>query len=113
MSSIDYERLKSPADTTIPFLSRAEPFTTAQLIKDTLIQLGKICKVTKVTNLDAGANLTIRLFSPSGQLVTVPPNSEITIPAWTSYIEINPNAVSGNGLLEMDLVESSEAYQKR
>lgn len=112
MSFIDYERLKSPADTTIPFLSRSEPFTTSQLIKDTLLQFGKLIKIAKITNNDPINNLTVRQFSPSGTLLSLSPSSAIELPAWTSYLEINPNPITGSGVLEMDLVESKDAYQQ-
>jgi len=109
MSAIDSESLKSASDTLISFQERTENFTLAQLRHDTLLEFGKLCKILKIVNNDGLNPLTYRTISPSSTPRTVPPNSEDTLEEWTSYIEINPNAGTGNGTIEMDLVDPKGA----
>jgi hypothetical protein len=110
MSYVDFGRLKSPADQTVPFLIRRIPFTTAQLIIDTQYQFGMLARVVRIVNNDGVNNLTFRLISPSNVLDTVQPNTEATAQEWTSFIEINPNAGTGTGLVEIELVRPEDAY---
>lgn len=110
MSAIDSSRLKSASDEKIPFLSRPEVIGITQIRHDTLLEFGKLTQRIKIVNDDNLNNLTYRTQSPSNVLRTVPPNSDETIEEWTSYIEINPDPASGAGVLEMDLVNSEDAY---
>lgn len=111
MSNVDADVLKSPESENIPFLTRTEDFTTAQLRHDCLLEFSKLLKTTKIVNNDGVNILTYRLQSPSATLRTVPPNSEDTLNEWTSYLEINPNPVTGSGVVEMDLVTPIEAVK--
>lgn len=111
MSYVDFDRLKSPADQTTPFLIRRIPFTTAQVRIDTQYQFGLIARAIRIVNLDGTNNLTWRIISPSNVLETLQPNTEASSLEWTSYIEINPNAVSGDGLVEIELVKPEDAYR--
>lgn len=111
MSAIYPEALKAATDPTISYSSFIENFTTTQIRHDFLLEQGKLSKSVKITNNDGINNVTYRLHSPSDTLRTVPPNSEVTLDDWTSYLEINPNAVTGSGQLEADLVVSKEAYK--
>ena len=112
MSSYNPDELRSPSDPLLPFSTRKEPFTTAQLRFDTMLQFGMLTKEIRIINADGANAVTYRTHSPSEGLSTVPPASDETITDWTSYIEINPNAVSGTGTLEIDLVPIEAAKKK-
>lgn len=111
MSAIISDALKSVSDPLIPFITRPEDFTTVQIRHDSLLEFGKLIRAVKITNNDPLANVTVRTQSPSNVLITVDPSSELIIEGWTSYLEINPNGVSGTGQIEMDLVSSEDAYK--
>lgn len=113
MSQVVPALLKSASDINIPFEEFPQAIGTAQIIIDTLQRMNQLIKSVRVVNDDAIANLTYRTQSPSGILKTVDPSSEVTFDQWGSYIEINPNAVSGTGLLELDLVEPKDAVRHR
>lgn len=112
MSYLQEDKLRSPDSNDIPFTLFAEAGLLVQIRHDTLLEFGKLTKKLHIVNNDTLANLTVRLHSPSGVLRTVPPNSDAVFSEWTSYTEINPNAVTGNFLAEYDMVLSKDAYQK-
>lgn len=112
MSFVDFARLRSANDTTIPFFTIRLPFTTSQVRIDTQYQYSMVAKAIRIVNSDAVNSLTWRTISNSTPLETLEPATEATAREWTSYIEINPNAATGKGLLEIELVKQEDAYQK-
>lgn len=113
MSSVNPSLLISPSNNSIPFITTPFVFTTAQLRIDSVLQNGMLVKSVRITNLDNINNLTYRTQSPSGALKIIPVSSVDTFDEWGSYIEINPNAVTGDGLLEVDMVLQQDAIQER
>ena len=113
MSSVFTDDLLSPSNNSILFVTRPQEFTTAQLRIDSLIQFNQLIKSVRIENQDSLNNLTYRTQSPSSVLKTVAPNSADNFDEWTSYLEINPNAVSGVGLVEFDLVERANAINRQ
>lgn len=113
MSQVVPALLKSASSLDIPFTEFPQDIGTVQIIIDTLQRMNQLIKSVRIVNDDALANLTYRTQSPSGLLKTVDPSSEVTFDQWGSYIEINPDAVSGAGLLELDLVEPKDALRSR
>lgn len=111
MSVVPLEALKGASDTTIIFATRVEPILTAQIRHDSLLEFLRYTKTIKIVNDDAINSITYRTQSPSNNLRTVPPNSEDTLDEWTSYLEINPDVVTGAGSLEMDLVNPKDALK--
>jgi len=109
MSSLNPDELKSPRDLTIPFLTRPEDFTNVQLRIDSLIQFGKLIKSIRIENNDTTNNLTWRTQSPSNILRVLAPSAIDGVDEWTSYLEINGNATTGTGQIEMDLVKIQDA----
>jgi len=109
MSAIDTDSLKSASDLNIIFDTRPEIIGITQILHDSLLEFGKLIKITKIVNDDGVNNITYKTKSPSAPLRTVPPNSDETIIEWTAYLEINPDPVTGQGTLEMDLVTPQEA----
>jgi len=77
-------------------------FTTAQLRIDTNSRFGMIFIRAVIDNQDPTNNVTIRT-DPQGQLLTIPPNSVLVIENEThSFLEINPNAVTGVGNFSLE-----------
>jgi len=77
-------------------------FTTAQLRIDTNSRFGMIYIRAVIDNQDPTNNITIRT-DPQGQLLTIPPNSVLVIENEThSFLEINPNAVTGVGNFSLE-----------
>lgn len=113
MSALLPDEYRSASDPDIIFYTMPEGVGVAQIRHDTLLEFRTICKELKITNNDGVNNITYRTQSPSAVLRTCPPNSEVVITEWTNYIEINPNAVTGSGLIEMDLVDSKEARKNK
>ena len=109
MSAINPDELKSAADPLISFITRPETILTVQIRHDALLEFGRIIKSIKIVNNDGVNDITYRTISPSNLLRTVPPNSDETVDEWTSYLEINPDAITGSGSLEMDLVQMKDA----
>lgn len=111
MSYVNTAKLKGNLDTTIPFSTSTFPFTTSQLRTDCIAQFGAYSKTFRIVNQDPTNQLTYRQGAPDSTLKPVPPNSEVIVEGWESYIEINPNAATGNGFLEIDLVPYKEAQK--
>lgn len=109
MSAIDFSSLKSSKDLNIPFLTESELIALLQINHDTLLEFGLLVKSLRIVNDDGVNVLTYRTGSASGTLKTIPPNSEATVDGWFSIFQIFPNAVTGNGLIEMDLTSVKDA----
>jgi len=113
MSEYNFDVLKAASRLDIPFLNRKVPFTTAQVLIDSLQQFQRLIKSYRIVNRDAVAQLTYRIKSPSGTLETVEQSTEVSDDDWTSFLEINPNAVTGSGVVELELVKPQDAQQRR
>jgi len=110
LSFVDFSNFKAVSDDTIPFEAREpEDFTTAALNHSTALEFAKVCKKAKIINNDAINQIVFRVHSNRGTARTVPPNTEITINEWFSDLFIVPDAVTGAGQLEMDLVLIQDA----
>lgn len=113
MSQVQPDLLKSAASLEIPFEEFPQAIGLVTITIDTMQRFNKLIKSVRIVNDDLVANLTYRTQSPSGLLKTVDPISEVTFNQWGSFIQINPNAVTGAGLLELDLVEPRDAVRNR
>jgi hypothetical protein len=111
MSAINSGAFKSASNPLIPFITRVETIGIAQIRHDALLEFTLNIKSIKIINNDNLNPITYRTQSPSAILKSVPPNSDETLDEWTSYLEINPNAVTGSGILEMDLVTTQDALK--
>lgn len=111
MSYVNPRLLRGVGDALLSTVTTTLPFTTAQLIRDALTQYGSYIRAFRIVNNDALANLTYRQGSPSEPLKTVPLSSEVVVEGWESYIEVNPNAATGSGFVELDLVNRFEALR--
>lgn len=104
MSYVNIALLKGINDPTLKWDTIPIPFTTAVLTRDFVAENLAYVRGFRVINNDAGANLLYRYDTPNKQQITLPPASEDSQEGWTSFIQITPNAVSGTGILEVDLV---------
>ena len=104
MSYVQIEQLKGIDDQTLKWDTVQFVFTTAQEIHDFLQENLAYVRAFRVQNLDGANILQYRINSPNSPLITVPINSEDGQTVWTSFIQVIPNAVTGSGLLEVDLV---------
>jgi len=104
MSHVEISKLKGIDDgsiswDTIPFI-----FTTAQFRIDTLMRFNSYLRAFRIINRDVVNNLNYRYDQPGKQSIIIDPASFDEQEFWTSYLEINPNAGTGNGEVEIDLV---------
>ena len=82
-----------------------ESFTTAQSRIDVSQRMAMLYIKAVIDNQDATNSLTVRT-DPDAAALTVPPNSVIVIEDEIhSYIEINPNAVTGMGNFSLTLAD--------
>jgi len=100
------QNLKSATDDNIPSSNREpQAFTTAAVRHDTIIEFGLIGKGARIINTDGTNNLTYRLHSNRGIARIIPPSAEIRVQEWFNQIHIEPNAVTGQGQLELELAK--------
>lgn len=113
MSSVNPNLLVSPSNNSVPFIGTPFVIGTAQLIIDTILQFGMLIKSVRITNIDATNTLTYRTQSRSGILKIIPVSSFDLFDEWGSFLEINPNAVTGDALVEIDMALQQDALQER
>lgn len=88
--------------------SRLVLIGTAQIRIETLQRFGLNIVEALIDNQDSSNDITVRK-APSGILATIPPNSLGRIRDEVfSFIEINPDAASGAGVLTLQLATTEE-----
>jgi len=108
--SFNVELLKSASDDNIPsFLRAAQNGTITAIRHDTLLEFGKIGKGARIINNDPSANLDVRLHSPQATILVVPPSSELVLEEWFSQIHCEPDGVTGDFQLTLELANLDEA----
>lgn len=112
MSKVEIRKLKGINNTEINWDTLPFPFTTAQERHDFLAENNSYVRAYRVINEDVLNSLTYRQDQRNKALITLDPNSIDNQEGWTSYVEVNPNAVSGQGILEVDLVPRELAELK-
>lgn len=111
MSYIDTGKFKGTLDPTIPFVTATLPFTTSELVIDTKTKFTSYARAFRIVNNDSIAAITYRQGQASEPLKSIPPSSELLFEGWESFIDIIPNAVSGLGYIEIDLVNIKDAQK--
>lgn len=111
MSYVDKTLLKGNLDQTIQFFTTDQAFTTAVITIDAKTMFNAFIKTFRIVNNDANP-LTYVQGQVSGVVKTVPPKSEVLVDGWESLLIITPNAVSGVGFVELDLVNFVDVYRK-
>lgn len=112
MSYVPVAKMKGTLDPTIPFVTTTQVFTTAQVKIDSVNMFGGYIRAFRIVNNDTGASCGYRQGAPDAPLKMIPPATEADVIGWESYIEINPNVVTGTGFIEMDIVPLSAALIK-
>ena len=112
MSHVEVAELKGINDDSLVWDTLPFNFTTGQVRHDFLQENGSYVRAYRVINRDSLNDLTYRQDSASAPPITIEPNSFDEKEGWTSYIQVDPNAISGLGLLEVDLVTRENAQKK-
>ena len=101
---------KSATDDKIPsYLREAENGTTAAIRHNTALEWGLIGKGVRVINNDVQNNLIIRLHSRSGTSLIIPPSSELPINEWFTEIHFEPNGVTGDFQIMIEVAQFKDA----
>jgi len=108
--SFNVRDLKSATDDNIPsFLRAAENGTTTAIRHNTIYEFGLIGKGARVINNDATANLDVRLHNPQATILIVPPSSELVIEEWFAEIHCEPDGVTGDFQLTIEVASLNDA----
>lgn len=109
MSYVDTTKLRGLQDPTIAFFTTTIAFTTALLTIDALTQYGAYIKSFRIVNNDGTNVINFIQGGPAQPTKQVPINSDFIADGWESYLQITPNAVTGTGYVELDLVTRPNA----
>lgn len=109
MSYVNKAILKGVNDQSLSFYTTTIPFTTSQVRIDSLTEFGAYIRAARIINNDGANQLTYRQAALDGALKTVPINSQEEVSGWESFLEINPDGVTGTGFIELDLIDRSVA----
>jgi len=110
--SFNVENFKSASDDNIPsFLRTPENGTLTAIRHNTIYEFGKIGKGARVINNDGTNNLNVRLHNPLATIQIIPPNSELLISEWFAEIHCEPNAVTGDFQLQIELSTQEDALK--
>jgi len=104
--------LKGIKDLTLVWSTLTFDFTTAVLTIDFLNRYNSFVRAYRVINNDVLATLQYRQDGAYVNPVTLDPSSFDEQEGWTSYLQVTPNAVSGQGQLEVDIVTRENAQKK-
>jgi len=111
---------------SLPQIERLKPASSLELLKTsrepedfTTVAISHFCSMefrgwavgAKIINDDGLNTVTVQLHSNRGRNRIVAINSELTINEWFDIIVVTPNAVSGLGQLELDIVAFKEAFR--
>lgn len=113
MSQVEIRKLKGINNTDLNWDTLPFRFTTAVLRHDFLTEYNSYVRAYRVINEDLINNLTYRQDQRGKQAITLDPSAVDNQEGWTSFIEITPDAVTGTGILEVDLVPRELAELKR
>lgn len=112
MSHVEVSKLKGINNDSLVWDTIVINFTTTQIRRDFLTENNSYVRAYRVINRDSLNDLTYRQDSANKAPITLEPNSFDDVEVWTSYLEVNPNVVSGLGTLEVDLVTRENAQIK-
>jgi len=113
LSFVNFSNFRSANSLEIPFETREpEDFTTAVVSHSAVLEFGAVFKGARILNNDTIASCAVRLHSARGRIRIIPPSAELTISEWFSDIFVTPNAVSGSGSIELDVVRIEDARQR-
>jgi len=112
--SFQVEALRSASDDNVPsFLREAENGTTTAVRHNTLLEWSVLGKGARIINNDATNNLDVRLHSPQGTILVIPPSSELSLNEWFSQIHVEPDGTSGSFQLILEVATMEDARKLR
>ena len=110
-SAYNPQNLRAPTELNIKFVPLPQAFTTATIRRETLLEFNKLYKRAVIENNDTANQVLVRV-EPFGTQKIVPASSRLEIEEWHSFLEVVPDAVTGTGRIELDLVDQEEAIQR-
>jgi len=112
--SFDVREFRSATDDNVPsFLRTPENGTTVAIRHNTLFEFGLMGKGARIVNNDAAANLDVRLHNPQATILIVPPSSELVIEEWFAEIHCEPDGVTGDFQLTIEVASFNDARKLR
>jgi len=105
--------LRGVGDALLSTVTTTIVFTTAQRRIDALTEFGGYIRAFRIINSDPTNALTYRQGGIAEPLKSLPSSSEVVVEGWESFLEINPNAGTGTGIIELDIVDRFDALRKR
>jgi len=112
LSQVFIEKLKGINDPSISWDKIVFPFTTAIEQHDFLNENNSYVRAYRIFNNDVIAGLVYRQDNLGNPTIPMDPGDIEVQEGWVSFIQVTPNAVSGNGILEVDLVPREMAQKK-
>jgi len=112
MSKVETGLLKGVLDPKLKWDTLPFNFTTAVERHDFLTENNSYVRSFRVVNRDAINSLTYRYVSRTSPLITLAPGESDEQLGWYSFIEVTPDPVTGDGLLEVDLCTRENAQIK-
>lgn len=105
--------LKSAQNILISRLNvEPEAFTTSNLIHDYLQEFGMIAIGARIENKDPTNSCTVRLHKSNGTARVIPASTARLINEWFEQIYVEPNASTGTGTLQVELVRPEDAKRR-
>jgi len=112
--SFNVTEFRSASDENVPsFLREAENGTTTAIRHNTLYEFGLMGKGARIINDDSTNTLAVRLHNPQATIQVVPPNSELVISEWFAEIHCEPDGVTGNFQITIEVASIKDARRIR
>jgi len=112
VSLVEIRKLKGINDPGLTWDKIVFPFTTAVEQHDFLTEFNSYVRAYRIFNNDLLANLVYRQDRIGNPTIPMNPGDIEVQEGWVSFIQVTPNAVSGDGILEVDLVPREIAQKK-
>lgn len=112
MSLVEIRNLKGINDPSLTWDKIIFPFTTAVEQHDFLTEFNSYVRSYRILNNDLIAGLVYRQDRIGSPTIPMDPGDIEVQEGWVSFIQVTPNAVSGDGILEVDLVPREIAQKK-
>jgi len=112
LSLVEIRNLKGINDPTLTWDKVIFLFTTAVEQHDFLTENNSYVRAYRIINNDLVAALSYRQDNIGNPQIPMDPGDIEIQEGWVSFIQVTPNAVSGDGILEVDLVPREIAQKK-
>jgi len=112
--SFDVRRFRSATDDNVPsFLRQPENGTLTAIRHNTIYEFGLMGKGARIVNNDSLNNLDVRLHNPQATIIIVPPSSELVIEEWFAEIHCEPDGVTGDFQITLEIATFQDAEKLR